>query len=389
MSSLAKEPGAARPFILIALLLLAAASPSAAKELSTGTGAVIDMPSGFTPLEGSDETRYAYTDANRGMELDILIFAPGRYGTAEAMAADILGQMGSTGDTSSYPYQGRDAVIADLEFSAAGISRKGYAVFICDPGKPGSGYALVASTESTRFDSYSELILSCLDSFSIDPAARRFPGPISQFLIPLPAARGEKKTVSLPAGTVTLPWSSQEAKDEISLAQREYRVLTMYLQSETLWKDAWARYYRMVYKQSSAPLDDLVKAFASSLPADDPTECARKVLSWVQDFHYERDFAGIDFVPPLVAAFERRGDCDSRAMVMGIILESMGIDAVLLVSREYSHAMLAVDVPGGGQRFPFKGKSYLVAETTAKVGIGKIDSTQTDLSKWLPVDIGR
>jgi len=50
--------------------------------------------------------------------------------------------------------------------------------------------------------------------------------------------------------------------------------------------------------------------------------------------------------------------------------------------------MLAVDVPGGGQRFPFKGKEYLVAETTAKVGLGMIDSSQTDLSKWLGVELG-
>ena len=47
-----------------------------------------------------------------------------------------------------------------------------------------------------------------------------------------------------------------------------------------------------------------------------------------------------------------------------------------------------MDVPGGGQRFAYNGKSYLVAETTAHVGIGKIDSSQTDMSKWLPVDIG-
>jgi hypothetical protein len=107
----------------------------------------------------------------------------------------------------------------------------------------------------------------------------------------------------------------------------------------------------------------------------------------VQDFLYERDPSGLDFVPPLAAAFGRRGDCDSRALVMAAILEASGLDCVLMLSREYSHAMLAVDVPGGGQRFPFQGKEYLVAETTAKVGLGMIDSSQTDLSKWLGVEL--
>jgi len=174
----------------------------------------------------------------------------------------------------------------------------------------------------------------------------------------------------------------------LSVAQREFRVLSMYAESKTLWADAWARYYRMVYKESSARLDSFTKVFSDSLPFNDPTESARRVLAWVQGFLYERDFSGIDFVPPLTAAFEQRGDCDSRAMLMAIILERLGIDSVLMVSREYSHAMLAVDVPGGGQRFTYNGKAYLVAETTAKVGIGMIDASQADFSKWLGVDLG-
>ena len=55
-----------------------------------------------------------------------------------------------------------------------------------------------------------------------------------------------------------------------------------------------------------------------------------------------------------------------------MILESMGIDCILMLSREYSHAMLGVDVPGGGVRFEFEGRKYLVAETTAKTGLGTI-----------------
>lgn len=373
---------------ILALFITLLVSPVAARELSTDTGAIIDVPSGFTPREGDGKARASFFDANEGMEFDILTFEPGRYSSAEIMAADLLKQMSSKGDTSSFIYQGRGAVMADLDFTVDDGPRKGYAVFISGNAGSESSYALVASTATSRFDSYSELIISCLDSFSIDRAARRFPGPVSQFLLPWPVPRAERKTVVLPSGSISLPWSSKEAQDELSVAQREYHVLAMYLKSETLWVDAWARFYRMVYKESSAQLDNLTKAFADSLPVNDPTESARRVLAWVQGFLYERDFAGIDFVPPLTAAFEKRGDCDSRALVMAIILERLGIDSVLMVSREYSHAMLAVDVPGGGQRFTYNGKAYLVAETTAKMGIGMIDASQADFSKWLGVDLG-
>jgi hypothetical protein len=377
--------GLARVALLAAFATMLV-SPLAAKELATGTGAFIDLPSGFTPGDGDGKTRFSYFDSAAGMELDILIFEPGHYASAEVMAGDLLKQMGSKGDISSFTYQGRGAVIADLGFDLSGVPRKGYAVFIT--GTSETGYALVASAPTSAFGSYSELITSSLDAFSINRAARRFPGPVSQFLFPVPAARDEKKTIVLPGGSATLPWSSKEAQEELSIAEREYRILTLYLNTQTLWVDAWGRYYRMVYKESAAELDTLTQTLSKSLPANDPTETARKVLAWVQGFLYERDFSGIDFVPPLTAAFERRGDCDSRAMVMAIILERLGIDAVLMVSREYSHAMLAVDVPGGGQRFTYNGKAYLVAETTAKVGIGTMAADQADFSKWLGVDLG-
>ena len=379
---------------LLSILFVALAFSASAKELASDTGAFFDLPSGFTPGEGDGKTRFSYFDANDGMELDILIFEPGRFGSAKTMSAELLAQMGSKGDASTFIYQGREAVIADLSFTVDGHPRKGYAVFILGGraaprvSGPENSYALVASAKASLFDSYSETIISCLDSFSVDRDARRFPGPVSQFLLPWPAARSDTRTVILPAGRVTLPWSSEEEEHVLSIAEREYRILTLYLNSQVLWMDAWARYYRMVYKESAARLDNLTKAFTDSLSVNDPTESARRVLAWVQGFQYERDFAGIDFVPPLASAFERRGDCDSRAMVMAIILEHLGIDSVLMVSRSYSHAMLAVDVPGGGQRFTCNGKAYLAAETTAKVGIGMIDASQADFSQWLAVDLG-
>jgi hypothetical protein len=301
------------------------------------------------------------------------------------MAAVMLAKLGSQAPSASFRYEGREAVIAELSFDLASYPRKGYALFLV--AATGSGYALLAHSPASLLESAADFIMSCLDAFRVDRAARRSPGPVSQFLLPWPSPRPERRTVQLPGGRGELPWSPEEAEQELYTTQREYRILQTYLTSTTLWKDAWARFYRMVFRESAGRLDGFTEAFSRAQPAADPTESARRVLSWVQDFLYERDPAGMDFVPPLAAAFERRGDCDSRTLVMAAILEASGIDCVLMLSREYSHAMLAVDLPGGGQRFPFEGKEYLVAETTAKVGLGMIDSSQTDLSKWLGVEL--
>jgi hypothetical protein len=368
-------------------LCVALAAPLAAKELAAEQGASIDMPSGFIPGDGDGRTRFSYFDPAGEMELDIIVYEPERFSTAAAMAADAAAKLGSQGDASTFSYEGRSASISELSFTLGGVARRGYALFVA--GRAGEAdYALLAHVASSRFDAYGEYVISCLDSFSIDRAARRQPGPVSQFLLPWPPERASRKRAVLPAGSVDLPWSPAEAAQELDVAVREYRILARYAKTDTLWVDAWARFYRMAYRESAARLDGLTEAFARSLPLDDPTECARRVLAWVQGFTDAKDDSGIDFVPPLPAAFERRGDCDARAVVMAIILERLGIDCVLMVSREYSHAMVGVDVPGGGQRFPFNGRNYLVAETTARVGIGLIDAEQADFSKWLGVDVG-
>jgi len=382
---------AARVFISVSFLIVlgaALASPAAARELVSEDGIFIDMPSGFDPGEGDGKTRFSYFSSDDAIEFDILIQEPGQFPSAEEMAAQFIAKLGSKGRTSGFVYEGRGAVIADLSFTTDEGLRKGYALFISGSPPSGKGYALLAHTPASLFDSSAELILSCLDSFSIDRAARRSPGPVSQFLLPWPAPRPDRKTAALPGGRIELPWNPEEAEEELLVAEREHRILTSYAESRTLWVDAWARFYRMVYRESAARLDGFTEAFARTLPADDPTESARRVLAWVQNFVFERDVSGLDFVPPLASAFERRGDCDSRAIVMAVILESLGIDCLLMLSREYSHAMLGVDVPGGGQRFSFDGREYLVAETTAKVGLGMIDASQADFSKWLGVDLG-
>jgi hypothetical protein len=350
------------------------------------TGIFIDMPSGFTPGEGDGKARFSYLDPDGRMELDILIFEPGRYSSAETMAADIFGKLGSNGQSSSFTYEGRGAVISEISFPIASGPRKGYALFVS--GESERGYALIAHAQARLYESYAELVISCLDGFSIDRIARRAPGPVSQFLLRRPAERRERRTALLPGGSVALPWSPEEGKQEFVVAEREHYILESYAKSETLWIDAWERFYRMIYRESASRLDDFADAFACSLPPCDPTESARRVLAWVQGFTYERDVSGLDFVPPLASAFERRGDCDSRAMVMALILERMGIDCVLMLSREYSHALLAVHVPGAGRRFPFRGREYLVAETTSRKELGVIDSSLDDFSKWLGCDLG-
>jgi hypothetical protein len=79
------------------------------------------------------------------------------------------------------------------------------------------------------------------------------------------------------------------------------------------------------------------------------------------------------------------GDCDSLGLLYVLLLHSFEIDAILLVSEAYSHALGAADIPGEGARFTVEGTGYVVAEMTEKVALGLIAADMADPSGWIPV----
>jgi hypothetical protein len=114
-------------------------------------------------------------------------------------------------------------------------------------------------------------------------------------------------------------------------------------------------------------------------------EIPRLLLSWLQSFKYDRTGTLSDLLCPIAGAVSQSGDCDSRALVYAILLDYFGIDAILMVSSEYSHALAAVDTSGEGARFFHDGKQYLIAELTEQVALGMIAADMADSSKWLGV----
>jgi hypothetical protein len=72
-------------------------------------------------------------------------------------------------------------------------------------------------------------------------------------------------------------------------------------------------------------------------------------------------------------------------MLWALILTQADIPAAMMVSREHSHAMGLVDIPGQGARFEAGGKKWLVAETTAPVDIGLIAEDVSGIESWVGV----
>ena len=113
------------------------------------------------------------------------------------------------------------------------------------------------------------------------------------------------------------------------------------------------------------------------------------LLNWVQNFDYKRDNSkktSSDFTNLIDTFLGGGSDCDSRSMLMCVLLKNIGIDSVLFVSREYSHAVYGADINSWGAKIKVEGKEYLLGETTAKdIKPGLIAKEFSDTSKWIPI----
>jgi hypothetical protein len=232
--------------------------------------------------------------------------------------------------------------------------------------------------------------LSALDSIAPSPAERRCPGPVTEFGYP----RGGEKRTALAMPGVTALIRENDAEAAQALVDREFAILRQYLFQES-WREAWIRFYRAIYRDSWDRLADavfqlernwnLAAAGSAGTPDQADRTLAEKALAWVQSFKYERDLMGSDFVNLVSAVTEGRGDCDSRAMLWALILAQADIPAAIMVSREHNHAMGLANLSGTGARFEAQGTKWLVAETTAAVGIGMIGRNVSDIESWLGV----
>jgi hypothetical protein len=375
-----------------------------AESLVSSTWAFrFDPPEGYALEDGNGKDRFSFA-YRETLFLDLVVYQPNRYASVELLAQDAAKRLKARSESSSFRYGEASAVLTSLEFDAPAGPSAGWALCIelqgDNPSSVGGGrqkpLLLALAYGPSNRPELETFHLSALDSISPTEKDRLRPGPVTYFTYP-PEGKIPASLYGLPA-QAWLDRSDAEAAQ--ALITREYSVLKSYLNS-ALWKEAWARFYRAIHRDSYERLADLAFAVERSLQAEMDRETpggaqkgnavdrdwkfAEKTLAWVQGFAYERDLLGTDFVDLITAATEGRGDCDSRAMLWAIILQRANIPAAIMVSRDYSHAMGLADLEGKGARFTLADTAWIVAETTAKVPLGRIDAQAADPAKWLGI----
>lgn len=344
-------------------------------------GYYISLPESWEVLDAAQPQLISFTDSDHVAVFQIKTFDGSAFQNPKQMCEQMKTALKAQGDVSGFPYNGRDAVLADFTFDAGGYVARGYFVFI-----NGSEYdtVLIGFTGKQYYDRFQQLLLSCIDSFSGSRETRLQPGPISQFYYPVPG--DALSPVSIPVlGTsqrIRLDRNTIEASQVV--IEREAKVLGKYKQDRD---EAWSRYYRMIYRDNYARLEPIFRAVERVVEQQGLSreEIPRKLLSWIQSFTYTRTNSLSDLLSPVATAVEQTGDCDSRGLLYASILHHLGIDAILLVSSKYKHSVVGVDTPGKGARYPFEGTQYLIAETSDQVSIGLIPQEMSAREGWLAI----
>jgi hypothetical protein len=382
--------------LFLAALLLALLPWLSAEPYSSRYGYRIDLPPGYlTSFAGPTSFRNP-----QGALFEITVVSQTM--DPEQYLRNVLSQKGSKTTAEAFDYHGRKAALA--EFSPPGA--RGWALCLAldesraalDESRAAldQGLLLALAYGGPQNNAQELLHLSCLDSIAPTPAEQYYWGPITEYAWP----RGEVRETRLFNTDVTAMIAAEDAEAAQYLVDREFQILRQFEKSAR-WQETWQRFYRMIYRDSWERLADAAFRLerqwnAEALLAErkdagyfnglSATELAARALTHVQGFTYERDLMGSDFVNLVSALTEGRGDCDSRALLWAVILSQANIDAGIMVSRDYSHAMGIADIPGQGARFPFNDKQFMVAETTAKVGLGLIGQNVSEIAKWLGVD---
>lgn len=96
-------------------------------------------------------------------------------------------------------------------------------------------------------------------------------------------------------------------------------------------------------------------------------DLASLILGFVQETEYEVPVGEpFEVVGPALVAARGRGDCDSRSLLAVVLMQEVGIDAVLLESQGHRHGAVGIGVPSTGTTFQHQGHSYAYGETTAR-----------------------
>ncbi|MGP1588226.1 MAG: hypothetical protein ACTTHG_07800 [Treponemataceae bacterium] len=251
---------------------------------------------------------------------------------------------------------------------------------------------ILGYTASQNNEVFEQVIISTLDGFFTDRLSLFSPGPITSFVFQKEGT--ERKTIEFKGIKTDVVFDKSDENASNYVVEREHAVLELLSQTD-YWLSSWKRFYQVIYRDSYSRIKSACFAFCNELYSvncdkeNSDEEFTKNILEFTQNLPYGRNENATDFTNLCSTFLGSVSDCDSRCLLSAVLLNMMNIKSTLFVSVEYSHAMFGVALDGEGAKLKAEDTEYLLGETTAKVGLGKIAKNMSDSSKWINIPLLR
>lgn len=386
--------------LVAAILTWLLTLPVVAEQMGSATfGFSLDLPEGFVATQAAADGRsYQFKHQFCPAEIIIRIYEPRRYQSAQAAMEDTLARLSAREqDISQVEWRQSDCSLASYRMNPYGNHEYGgWGVAVELPEQKGWFTMLsYAPTSDGRGNNpahlLEQLVISVIDSLSIDRGSQFGTGPITAYAFP--SIESQPVQLDIAGRTVQTEIGGDDIASQQFVIRREFDILVLYAETDLLIP-AWQRYYRMVYRsayqQLRRPAFDIYASIYdldSVRTSENPRlALAQTVMDWVQTFPYERNFQDSDLsAPTAVLAGTLGSDCDSRSILLAILLHHMNYQTVMFLSPAYQHAMLGVEVEATGAKMKVGDRTYMVGETTDQVAIGQVAASMSVEANWLPV----
>ncbi len=160
---------------------------------------------------------------------------------------------------------------------------------------------------------------------------------------------------------------SQEFRNQLYTRERNY---------ENYWRNIYYELYQHDMELISFLKDSL--QYVATVNNLSRNEFAYLIVSFVQDIPYNYVMPGpcdredhpcrgnekFGILSPVEFLYSLSGDCDTRSVLLYSMLKHFNYNPLIMISNQYRHAMIAIDLPASGDYILHKGKKFYFWETT-------------------------
>lgn len=192
-------------------------------------------------------------------------------------------------------------------------------------------------------------------------------------------------TAGLGRSEMSYSMNLRSAKTESVYKKREVKAeVNRVYNSNNDYAALFRTIYGELYKHKPIALSHIADSLKALAIRDglDKVSFANLIVSYVQDLPYWFIVSGnncgtgkytgypcLENIPfgvlsPQEVGFSAFGDCDSKALYAYSLLRLLGFEPIIVVSREYEHAMLAINLPISGDYIMYNRKAFYFWEVT-------------------------